>query len=175
MYVTARWYVAGAIMEGARVGSGRVPRTANPAGAPYTWQDHVEGDGERVTENELDACLQAGCRTQADYDICIEQVAARKRRAAAGKLHPPDDEEATPVRIEPLLWEIRWDFGGRLLRLYHAEPRVAPRALLALVYHWKRTTGMTQPAIDAEQEDQMLEAGRRYRRSSFHPGDGESD
>src|SRR5665648_952291 len=58
--------------EGSMVGPGRrVSRTARPAGAPYSWHDHVEPDGERVAENELDACLQTGCTTQSDYDMCI--------------------------------------------------------------------------------------------------------
>jgi len=155
------------------VGPGRrVSRTARPAGAPYSWHDHVEPDGERVAENELDACLQTGCTTQSDYDMCIEEVAARKRRAVAGQLGPPED--ATPVRTQPLLWEIRWDFQGRPLRLYHAEPRRAPAMLLALLCHWKRTSGRTAQ-IEAAQDGQMSEAAARYGRSAFHPGRGESD
>ncbi len=150
----------------------RSSRTTDPTSAPYAWEDHVERDGERVAENDLDACLQEGCRTQADYDMCVAEVEVRKRRAAAGKLHPPD--ELKPVRTEPLLWEVRWDFDGRLLRLYHAEPRKAPKTLLALLYHWKRDQG-TPTEIDDAQEAEMVRAGDRYRRSDLHPGPGESD
>lgn len=150
----------------------RASRTSQAAGAPFVWQDYVEPGGERLAENELDECLQRGCRTQADYDMCVEEVAARKRRASAGRLQPP--HAATPVRIVPLLWEIRWDFDGRLLRLYHAEPRRAPQVLLALLYHWKDTSG-SQAAIDAAQDAEMLRAGDRYARSGLHPGDGVSD
>ena len=156
---------------------GRISRTARPEGAPYVWHELVLRDGERVVENELDECLQLGCKTQSDYDLCAEQVEARKRRAAQGRLVPVEraEEEATEVRSQPLLWEIRWDFSGRLLRLYHAEPRREPAMLLAAKYHWKDTSGPSQAAIDAAQDTEMAEAARRYCDSSFHPGPGSID
>ncbi|WP_024286603.1 hypothetical protein [Cellulomonas sp. KRMCY2] len=145
-------------------------RTTQPAGAPYEWHDYVASDRARVAENELDACLQNTCVNQADYDLCVEGVDARKRRAAAGRLAP--SSEVTPVMSQPVLWEIKWDFSDRQLRLYHAEPQQDPRALLALMYHWKDTSGRTPSEVNTAQNAQMAEAAERYRRSPLHPVDG---
>ena len=153
----------------------RISRTARAEGAPYTWENFVARDGERVVENELDACLQSGCRTQTEYDMRWAEVEARMRRAAAGNLHAADADEATPVRKQPYLWEIRWNFSARPFRLYHAEPSKQPRLLLALKYHWKDTSFPTRDQVLDEQDRQMAEAARRYQSSPLHPGEGLDD
>lgn len=153
----------------------RISRTARVEGAPYVWEDFVARDGERVVENELDRCLMTGCETQTEYDVRCAEVEARKIRAAAGRLLPPDADAALPVRSQPLLWEIRWTFGRRQLRMYHAEPRKRPELLLALKYHWKQTELATQDLIDAAQDAEMADAADRYQASPLHPGPGLDD
>ena len=120
-------------------------------------------------------CLQTGCDTQAEYDVRCGEIEVRKDRAAAGRLTPPDADEADPVRSQPLLWEIRWQFGQRQLRMYHAEPRKRPELLLALKYHWKTTSLATQDLIDAAQDAEMADAASRYVASPLHPGPGLDD
>lgn len=144
----------------------RISRTVNPTGAPYRWVDFVDPYRGRVVENELDACLQDRCKTQSEYDLCIEEVEARKVRAAGGLLGGPGEPSPDPVRTQPSLWEIKWSFSGdRELRLYHAEPVGTPDLLLALKYHWKRFGGMTTEAVLAAQNIEMAEAAQRFRHS----------
>ena len=142
-------------------------RCCDPAGAPFHWDDYQERDGTRAVENELDDALQDDCETQYEYELRRGEIEALKARASAGELSSED--EIVPVRRHPLLWELRWEFGGRPFRLYHGEPKVYPRLLLALRYHWKRTDE-SQDEIEARQEEHMdVAAGRHDDWLSRHP------
>ncbi len=143
-------------------------RTENPEGAPYQWERYVSASGVRVVENELDECLQTGCRSQFDYDLCHSEIEVRLQRAAAGQLGVAGVEPAQPVRSQPELWEIRWAFDSRQLRLYHAEPASHPQVLLELKYHWKVWQGLAASDIEARQNQQMSEAAQRYRLSRVY-------
>lgn len=154
----------------------RTSRTVDPAGAPYRWLDFTDPFRGRVVENELDACLQERCRTQSEYDIFVEEVEARKERAAGGLLGVPGEPAPDPVRTQPSLWEIRWSFSDdRELRLYHAEPVATVDLLLALKYHWKRFGGMRADAILSAQNAEMAEAAQRFDTSGFHSPADDAD
>ena len=154
----------------------RSSRTVDPTGAPYRWLDFVDPYRGRVVENELDACLQERCRTQSEYDLFIEEIEARKDRAAGGLLGVPGEPGPDPVRTQPSLWEIRWSFSGdRELRLYHAEPVGTPDLLLALKYHWKRFDGMNASAVVSAQNEEMSDAAQRFRTSGFHSSADDDD
>ena len=146
-------------------------RCCTPGGAPYHWCDYVERDGTRVVENELDESLQDGCATQYEYEVRRGEIEALKARASGGEL--ASEDEILPVRRHPLLWELRWHFGGRPFRLYHSEPRAFPRLLLALKYHWKWTDG-SQEEIDRRQESEMDEAAGRHEDWELRHPDGSS-
>ena len=144
----------------------RKSRTTAPDGAPYRWVDHQEAGRGRVVENELEECLQSGCKTQADYDMARGEIEALIERAEAGGLGVPDWPGPDPVATQPSLWELRWTFpGGRKLRSYHAEPVTSVDLLLALKFHWKRTATLSPAQIQAEQNQQMSEAAARFSRS----------
>ncbi|WP_149203133.1 hypothetical protein [Actinotalea subterranea] len=146
-------------------GRDRVSRTALPDGAPYRWEDYCAGV-ERVVENELWSCLEERCSSQAEYDLRTEEVAAVRARAAAGRLMAPEAEGATPVRVAPSLWELRWRWGSDQLRMYHAEPRRVADLLLALKVHWKCLDG-PQARIDRLQESEMRSGQERFTRLPY--------
>ncbi len=102
---------------------GRTSRTADPEGAPYRWVPYRAGS-ERVYENELDTCLQDRCVSQVDYDGAHGDIEAMVHLAERGLLHPPEAEAATPVRLDPDLWELRWSRprSDDRLRIYFGEP-----------------------------------------------------
>lgn len=145
----------------------RNSRTTDPGGAPYRWEHHQEAGRGRVVENELDCCLQDGCKTQADYDVARAEVEALIERAEAGGLGVPNQPGPDPVVTQPALWELRWAFpGGRQLRSYHAEPVAEGELLLGLKFHWKRTAGLSAGEVKAAQNAEINDAAARFARSS---------
>lgn len=93
----------------------------------------------------------------------IGDVMARLRAAARGELRDADNLE--PVRLDPVLWEIKWrESSTRGHRMYHAEPGAtgAGPAIVALRFHRKDTSSGDQATIDAMQEAEMEVASRRY-------------
>lgn len=150
--------------------SKRVSRTASPSGAPYEWEYYTES-ADRVFENELDQCLEARCRTQLQFDAAHGEIEALHELAARGQLIDTDDRRATPVQLDPELWELRWSMGSTdQLRLYHGEPPGRPTALLALKVHWKwLAVGAQASEVRAAQNLEISEASQRYRRTGLHP------
>lgn len=147
----------------------RTSRTTDPSGAPYRWEDYAAPGLGRVVENELDECLQGGCKTQFEYDLFRGEIEARLERAAAGKLGIHDAPAPDPVSTQPALWEVKWSFDDeRQLRLYHAEPLQVVDLLFAVKYHWKQFNGMTAPQVEAAQNDAMRQGGDRFRASPLH-------
>lgn len=149
-------------------------RAAEPKEAPYRWELHADRTG-RVVENELDDCLQSGCRTQSEFEMFSAQVQARLERAEAGGLGVPGIPGPDPVVTQPALWEIRWSFGSkRELRLYHAEPVLHPDVLLALKYHWKQIQGLSGSQIADAQDAEMADAAQRFQASPYHSADDDA-
>jgi hypothetical protein len=144
--------------------SSRPPsRCTIPSPQPYVWE-HYRAGVNRVAENELEAALEDGCQTQTEYDFRLAEVDALRDRASRGELEVKsrdEDPEIVPVMSYPTLWELRWDFGGRPFRQYHAEPITRPDVLLALLSHWKSVTGAADQ-IRAAQQAKMSEAARRF-------------
>lgn len=146
----------------------RNSRTTDPGGAPYHWEHHQEAGRGRVVENELEECLQSGCKTQADYEMARAEIEALIERAEAGGLGVPDWPGPDPVATQPSLWELRWKLpGGRKLRSYHAEPVATVGLLLGLKFHWKRTVGLSVAEIKAVQNSEISDAAARFTRSPY--------
>ena len=153
----------------------RESRTTDPSGAPYRWELYTAG-AIRLVENELDDCLQARCRTQAEYDRFRSLVEARLERASHGGLGVFDETAPEPVVTQPALWEMRWSFGSsRELRMYHAEPETVPDLLFAVKYHWKDFKGLSQADKELRQNTEMAEAAQRFRRSSYYSAPDEEN
>jgi hypothetical protein len=121
---------------------------------------------ERVVENELDQALELGSSNQYECTMRRGEVEARLLRAAAGELDRP--VELCPIRDQPELWEIRWQFEARPFRLYYAEPENEPETLLALRFHWKKING-SAPEIDLAQDAEIDLAAQRYSRWMSDP------
>ena len=134
-------------------------RCARRRSDPLRWVEYREPP-LRLVENELDDALQASA-TQLEYDARYEEVQARLARAAAGELCSP--AELLPIRTNPEVWELRWDFSGQLLRLYFAEPGRFPSLLVSLRYHWKWIEGSYRE-IEAAQDVEIGIAVSRYGR-----------
>ena len=149
----------------------RPSRAETPSGSPYRWLD-VELQGisglDRVAENEFFEALEGVCSTQGRFDQLVEEVDARKGRAAAGLLAPPDEQPPTRTRTANGLWEVRWRFAEGEFRLYYAEPAGFPELLLALKDHWKWCPPHASSVeITARQDAEIAAAGRRFRRSAY--------
>lgn len=96
-----------------------------------------------------------------------EEIEALRDLAAAGKIGRYDDRTFTPVRLHPLLFELKWHFrvsGGkrREVRQYHAEPSSNPLHLIALHKHLKATKGTKKQIRDA-QDLEISQAEFRHR------------
>jgi len=150
------------------VGPGRRSTTdslcAQPCATPRTFHWFSNDDGtERVYQEVVDAAWADGRTPHAAAGI-IGDVLAKSRRAASGMLRSASD--LVPVRLHPMLWELRWRLGrvGEF-RMYHAEPGADPD-LVALRFHHKDTSGSTQGEIDSVQEGEMDVAQARYERRS---------
>ena len=147
----------------------RVSRTARPEGAPYAWIPYRAGR-ERVFDNELDACLQERCPTQVEYDGAWGDIEALIDLAERGRLHLPYASDATPVRLDPDLWEIRWSRprSEDRLRIYHGEPAAHPEMIVGLKAHWKWWAERSTAAeVDSAQDAQMREAADRFTRGGY--------
>lgn len=131
-------------------------------GLPYIWEDYREGNN-RVVENELDELLETTCQSQSQLELWAAEVDTLRERASYGVLqvrHPRDYPEIKPIRADPTLFELRWNFDGNHLRLYHAEPTNYAMLLLGLLYHWKSLDG-TPDEITAAQEAKINQAVKR--------------
>ena len=146
---------------------------AQPCATPRSFHWFSSSDGtEHVYQEVVDAAWDDGRTAHAAAGI-IGDVLAKARRAASGKLRSASD--LVPVRLHPVLWELRWTLGrvGEF-RMYHAEPGVDPE-LVALRFHRKDTSGSTQGEVDSAQESEMDVAQARYQRRAVerwgHTGD----
>jgi hypothetical protein len=135
---------------------------------PYTWHFHSEtAQGDDVWREmvlAIDAAVAAHDRPGLDrasvVNGLIGDVRGLLRQAAKGRLREGSDLK--PIRLDPVLWELRWDFKkfGRM-RQYHAEPAANPTLLVALHFH-KKVECDDAKATEAAQDDAIKTASRRY-------------
>ncbi|CAN5239870.1 hypothetical protein BH11ACT3_BH11ACT3_05830 [soil metagenome] len=93
------------------------------------------------------------------------EFAAVMQSAAMGNLFL-NGKSLRPITRDPDIYELRWKFGSRLYRMYHAEPSRFPEDLIALRFHEKLTAGLTDAEVHAAQQDEISLAIVRY-----HAGD----
>jgi len=124
-------------------------------------------------------CREEGADPVGDaFRVCVNGAAPSERMARYGELKQrlnaaargelnldPSVIELKEVARDPTLWEIRWSLGGVPWRLYHGEPAVMPRHLLALHFHQKVTEG-DDAAIKHAQNQEIDVATLRYVRGA---------
>lgn len=92
---------------------------------------------------------------------------ALEDRACAGEATTRQDKrrryDLDYVEKEPLLWELRLDVDGWLLRQYHAEPEHLPHLLVAVKAHVK-VVFEDDEATAIAQNAEIQEGADRYRR-----------
>lgn len=91
----------------------------------------------------------------------IGEVLGRMRSAAKGNV-PDNPRIVEPVRRNPDLWELKWDFAklGKF-RMYHAEPGSNPD-MVALRFHLKDTSSKDDDVVERLQNAEMDTAGERF-------------
>jgi hypothetical protein len=137
---------------------------SQPADPPRTLHRYVAPDkGDDVSHEVYLAAWAQKKATVYTAASFIGDVNARLRVAARGQLRDADNLE--PVRLDPLLWEIKWRSGRtRHHRMYHAEPGSTgdEPAIVALRFHLKDVSSANQDTIDALQDAEMEIASERY-------------
>lgn len=134
---------------------------------PLRWLAYGERHSQ-VVDGEIDAAFSEA-PTQKLLTAWYGDFEDVLARAARGELVDGDGDdrpEIKPVRLDPLIWELRWSFRGRPLRLYFAQIGQPVSGLLALRVHWKSLDG-TQDHIDAAQEQEMTIASNRLRKADL--------
>jgi hypothetical protein len=99
---------------------------------------------------------------EVDRELVIGRIQGLRELAALGEIEDGDEERLKPVRLDPDLWELRWNELGTLLRQYHGEPAALPDALVNLHMHVKRIT-RSRRQTDALQDQRISFAFMRYR------------
>lgn len=111
-----------------------------------------------------------GCRSlaaflmtlsEADRELAVGSILALRELAAKGEI-PEDDDAIGPVRIDPDLFELRWDMFGALVRQYHAEPQALPDVLVLLHMHQKHLATESDSLTKEMQDQEISYAALRY-------------
>jgi hypothetical protein len=128
-----------------------------------TWKfDPPHGDDIAAT---IRAAIQP--LSPLDRDMKIARFFTVMRQAAIGGLRADvggdRGDDIGPIRREPPhLYELRWQFGRHLYRLYFAEPPRFPDHLVALEFHCKDIDGLTDQEIEDAQDEAISRAQLRY-------------
>lgn len=108
-----------------------------------------------------DEMLQAlDGRLHLEREMRLASILTTMRMAANGELHP-DSDDIGPIRLDPQVFELRWNFGRELYRLCHGEPSEYPDHLVALRFHLKSLEG-DDDAIESAQDAEVSTAVMRY-------------
>lgn len=115
--------------------------------------------GNKFHAEIIDALSAPGRGQQAVAGL-MGDVLGRMKAARKGEL--ADGAEVVPVQTQPVLWEVRWQFGkDGEYRLYHAEPGGKPD-FVALRFHRKDTSSEDPKTIEDLQNAEMAIAASRY-------------
>ncbi len=136
---------------GARQPHNYPSRTTVPRATPLEWLFAKTDD--YAVEDEVAEVLKN--LMPVEYELKREEFFDVLDRARMGKL--TEGELLRPVRLDPVVWELRLGYSGGLYRLYFAEPESDTEILVALRFHEKSLDG-TDDEIDAAQELEMDEA-----------------
>lgn len=147
--------------------TGADSRCSQPGNAPYQWIAKYDSENERV--KELEQWL--GSLAPFDREHYLGQIDGLFEDAAAGRIVNVGDSKTPikPVRMDPDLYELRYQVLKRKLRFYHGEPSGHPHYLVRLHKHIKRTQhdgNVSREAAKADQDEQMDFAVSRYRGTS---------
>lgn len=131
---------------------------AKPVEVPRSF--HFYSDADSHVRHEIVNTFTATGKPQTAVAGLVGDVYGRMRAAQRGEICDADLLE--PIRDVPTLWELKWKLG-RLgeYRLYHAEPAADPE-LVALRFHAKDVSGVTQAIIDEAQDVEIGVAAQRY-------------
>src|SRR5690554_5712468 len=126
-------------------------RCTRPRSNAMDWQlrPTVGVDVSQEMHAELDGMPQL------EREMKLAQFVTIMKMAARGDLHP-DSADIGPIRRNPTLFELRWDFGRALYRLVHAEPAHMPNHLIGLRFHLKSLEGSDQEIRDAQDQEVSL-------------------
>lgn len=125
-----------------------------PRDAPLEWL-LARGDGFSVID-EIHGVL--GNVPQFEREMRTEELYAVLERARMGRL--TEGDLLQPVRLDPVVWELRFSFTAGVYRLYFGEPQSDTEALVGLRFHLKKLEG-TAEEIQAAQDIEMELASER--------------
>ena len=94
-----------------------------------------------------------------ERDLRKEELFAVLEEARMGQLSKRDLLQ--PIRLDPLMWELRFSFTAGVYRLYFGEPAEYPGVLVATRFHLKQTEG-TDLEVTAAQDAEMALAAERF-------------
>lgn len=95
---------------------------------------------------------------QFEREMRTEELYAVLERARMGRL--TEGDLLQPVRLDPVVWELRFSFTAGVYRLYFGEPQSNAEVLVGLRFHLKDLEG-TEEDIRAAQESEMELASER--------------
>lgn len=145
------------------------PLAATPPG-PYIWHEFQFEDETRVYRQEaIDALkrwqpeddLDGGSASSISKELLGIRVAEYKRLIAQAKDGAAANEEWNPAGSNPVVWEIKMDYGDEHFRFYFAEPPQRPRTMVALAAQHK-DVNVPGPEIQRVQTCNIQKATDRY-------------
>ena len=139
--------------------SDRRSRCTIPDPAGYEWIDFIDYANEFVLEfhNWILGL------SEFDRELVIGRILGLREIAANGEIDNDDGKTLKPIRLDPDLFELRWDELGTLIRQYHAEPRLLPNSLIMLHMHMKHVAPESESLTRELQDQQISWALMRYR------------
>jgi hypothetical protein len=144
------------------------PRPAIPPG-PYVWHEFLAEDEAPVYKQEAVVALKNWQPDPADSEAPEEishillslRIAEYRNLIAKARKGGALTEEWKPAGRNPVVWELRMEYGEDHFRFYFSEPQDHPWTIVALVAQYKDVS-LADVEIEAVQTAHIKKASDRH-------------